>query len=61
MSKKDKVRYAVVGMGWFAQESILPAFAKAKNSELVALVSGDDAKLAELAPRYGAPLARRSS
>ncbi|HVJ18118.1 MAG TPA: Gfo/Idh/MocA family oxidoreductase [Polyangiaceae bacterium] len=56
MSKKDKVRYAVVGLGWFAQEAILPAFARAKNAELVALVSGDDAKLAELAPRYGARL-----
>jgi predicted dehydrogenase len=53
MPKNDKVRYAVVGLGWFAQESILPAFAKAKNSELVALVSGDEEKLRELGERYG--------
>lgn len=53
MKDKDKTRYAVVGLGWFAQESILPAFAKAKNSELVALVSGDDVKLRELSDRYG--------
>jgi predicted dehydrogenase len=52
MSKTEKVRYAVVGLGWFAQEAILPAFAKLKNSELVALVSGDDEKLEELGRRY---------
>jgi len=53
MSNKQKVRYAVVGLGWFAQEAILPAFARAKNSELVALVSGDGAKRDELGARYG--------
>jgi len=52
--KKGKVRYAVVGLGWFAQQAILPAFAKVKNAEVVALVSGDDTKLEELAQRYGA-------
>jgi predicted dehydrogenase len=55
MSKRKRVRYAVVGLGWFGQEAILPAFSKAKNAELVALVSGDEAKLAELAERYGTP------
>ena len=37
-----KIRYAVVGLGWFAQTAILPAFQNARdNSQLVALVSGD--------------------
>ena len=46
---RRKVRYAVVGMGWFAQAAILPAFANARdNSELVALVSGDGDKAREL-------------
>jgi predicted dehydrogenase len=50
---KDKVRYAVVGLGDIAQRAVLPAFAHAKeNSELCALVSSDDAKLESLAARY---------
>jgi predicted dehydrogenase len=50
---KRKVRYAVVGLGWFAQMAVLPAFRHARaNSELAALVSDDPKKLAELGRRY---------
>jgi len=48
-----KIRYAVVGLGWFAQEAAIPAFAQSENSELVALVSDDPVKLQELSQRYG--------
>lgn len=48
-----KIRYAVVGLGWFAQQAALPAFAQAENSELVALVSDDPTKLQELGQKYG--------
>ncbi len=49
-----KIRYAVVGLGHIAQVAVLPAFKHArKNSELVALVSGDAKKRALLAKRYG--------
>ncbi|MCU0534452.1 MAG: Gfo/Idh/MocA family oxidoreductase [Hydrococcus sp. Prado102] len=48
-SSNRKIRYAVVGLGWFAQAAALPAFAHAENAELVALVSDDPTKLAELA------------
>ncbi|MCY7335749.1 MAG: Gfo/Idh/MocA family oxidoreductase [Chamaesiphon sp.] len=48
-----KIRYAVVGLGWFAQAAALPAFANAENSELVALVSGDPTKRTEVAKKYG--------
>ncbi|MBD0336442.1 MAG: Gfo/Idh/MocA family oxidoreductase [Cyanobacteria bacterium Co-bin13] len=48
-----KIRYAVVGLGWFAQDAALPAFANTENSELVALVSDDPAKLKELSQQYG--------
>jgi predicted dehydrogenase len=48
-----KIRYAVVGLGWFAQDAALPAFANAENSELVALVSDDPTKLKELSQQYG--------
>ncbi|MGF1570783.1 MAG: Gfo/Idh/MocA family protein [Nodosilinea sp.] len=47
------IRYAVVGLGWFAQSAALPAFANAENSELTALVSDDPAKLGKLAQKYG--------
>ncbi|MEO8275404.1 MAG: Gfo/Idh/MocA family oxidoreductase [Thermoanaerobaculia bacterium] len=51
--RKDKVRYAVVGLGDIAQASVLPAFFNARrNSELVALVSGSREKLSRLGARY---------
>jgi predicted dehydrogenase len=51
-----KVRYAVVGLGHIAQAAVLPAFAHAsKNSELVALVSGDEMKRRRLSRRYDVP------
>jgi len=52
--KKDKVRYAVVGLGYIAQIAVLPAFAHAsENSELTALVSSDPKKLKDLSRKYG--------
>jgi len=49
----EKVRYAVVGLGWFAQAAILPAFKNAsENSLLAALVSGDAEKRQELSRKY---------
>jgi predicted dehydrogenase len=50
-----RVRYAVVGLGNFAQSDALPAFPHAENSELAALVSSDSTKLAELADKYSVP------
>lgn len=48
------VRYAVVGQGYIAQAAVLPAFAHARrNSQLVALVSGDARKRRALGKRYG--------
>ena len=52
-SKKPKVRYAVVGLGWIAQESVLPGFRNAStNSELVALVTDDPEKARKLGKAY---------
>jgi predicted dehydrogenase len=54
MPEPRRVRYAVVGLGYIAQNAILPAFRNARrNSELVALVSGDSKKLRTLGRRYG--------
>ena len=50
---KRKVRFAVVGLGHFAQKAILPAFEHArKQAELTAFVSSDPKKLRKLAKRY---------
>jgi predicted dehydrogenase len=55
-SKKSLVRYAVVGLGYIAQGAILPAFRHARGtSRLVAIVSGDEEKRAELSRRYRVP------
>jgi glucose-fructose oxidoreductase len=52
-----QIGYAVVGLGHFAQDAILPAFKNAKkNSRLVALVSGDPQKHRALGKRYGVPV-----
>lgn len=48
---QQKIRYAVVGLGWFAQAAALPAFEHTQQAELTALVSDDPTKLAELAQR----------
>ncbi len=56
MRKSQKVRYAVVGLGWFAQEAILPAFANAEdNTALAAVVTGDLVKAEELSRKYHVP------
>lgn len=51
--ESDPIRYAVVGIGHIAQMAVLPAFANAKNSKLVALVSSDAEKLDVLGAKYG--------
>ncbi|WII72579.1 Gfo/Idh/MocA family oxidoreductase [Bdellovibrio sp. 22V] len=53
-NRSTKIRYAVVGLGHIAQNAVLPAFEHAKNnSELTALVSGDEEKLSRLSRAYG--------
>jgi glucose-fructose oxidoreductase len=51
-SQDRKVRYAVVGLGWIAQEAVLPGFSNAPNSELTALVTRDPKKAEEVASKY---------
>ena len=50
-----KIRYAVVGLGYIAQNAVLPAFAHARNSELTALVSDNPTKLKKLSKKYCVP------
>lgn len=49
---QQKIRYAVAGLGWIAQETVLPAFRNVGNSELAALVTGDARKARQLAEKY---------
>lgn len=52
-NKKEKIRYAVVGLGYISQIAVLPAFEHAKeNSELTALISDDPEKLEKLSKKY---------
>ena len=48
-----KVRYAVVGAGWIAQEDFMPGVEHTGNSVMTALVTGDPEKAKELAKMYG--------
>ncbi|AQS87148.1 putative dehydrogenase [Neoasaia chiangmaiensis NBRC 101099] len=50
-----KVRYAVVGSGQISQQAFMPGIARAENSELVALVTGDPEKADKLAKQYNIP------
>src|SRR4051812_42489159 len=54
--RRDRIRYAVVGLGHIAQNAVLPAFANAaRNSELVALISHDSTKLRAFGRQYKIP------
>ena len=48
-----KVRYAVVGAGWIAQEDFMPGVEHTGNSVMTAIVTGDAEKAKELSKRYG--------
>ena len=52
MNYGRKVRYAVVGAGWIAQEDFMPGVAKTGNSVMTALVTGDARKARELSEKY---------
>jgi glucose-fructose oxidoreductase len=53
---KNKVRYAIVGLGYISQDATLPAFFNArKNSEVRALVTADPIKARRLSEKYDVP------
>lgn len=53
LAPKDRVGYAVVGLGHLALGEILPALSSCKKSKLVALVSGSPEKLEKVGKQYG--------
>ena len=52
---RDKVGFAVVGLGKLSLGQILPGFRNCKSAELTALVSGDPQKAAKLAAEQHLP------
>src|SRR5947207_2178430 len=46
------VGWAVLGLGSYATNQVMPSFAKARNSKLVALISGHPEKLARYGDQY---------
>jgi predicted dehydrogenase len=54
MATFEPVGYAVIGLGGFAQQAILPGFRHSKKAKLVALVSGDRSKAKRLATKFRA-------
>ncbi|MFN6570620.1 Gfo/Idh/MocA family oxidoreductase [Dendronalium sp. ChiSLP03b] len=50
---EKKLGWAVVGLGKFATQQIIPSFGECKRSKLVALVSGDRTKAERYAQQYG--------
>lgn len=50
---EQKIGWAIVGLGKFATQQIIPSFGECKNSKLVALVSGTPDKAQKIAKQYG--------
>lgn len=48
-----KVRYGVVGVGWISQAAFMPGVEHTGNSEITALVTGDEKKATSLGKSYG--------
>ena len=61
MAMSSRIGYAVVGLGNLARNAILPAFAHSKRSKLVALVSRDPHKAAQLRKKFKAAAAYNMS
>ena len=53
MPPEKKLGWAIVGLGKFATQQLIPSFGECKRSKLVALVSSDRAKAERIAQQYG--------
>ncbi len=54
MATRERVGFAVVGLGHISEIAVLPAFRHSKKTKLVALVSSDLQKAKRLARKFGA-------
>lgn len=56
-----KLGYAILGLGYYATQIIMPRFADCEHSKITALVSGTPEKLKVFGDQYGVPEASRYS
>lgn len=56
-----KMGYAILGLGYYATQIIMPRFAECEHSRLAALVSGTPEKLTKYGEQYGVPESARYS
>ncbi|QAY78569.1 Gfo/Idh/MocA family protein [Sphingosinicella sp. BN140058] len=59
--RADSVGFAIVGLGGYALNQMLPRFAHAERAHVAALVSGNPEKLRRVGDAYGVPQAARYS
>lgn len=53
--REDSVGFAIVGLGGYALNQIMPRFDQAERAHIAALVSGNPDKLAQVGEAYGVP------
>ena len=53
--RDGKLGYAIVGLGGYGKDIIIPRFADCEHSRLAAVVSGDPAKAKKVADEHGLP------
>lgn len=59
--RPDSVGFAIVGLGGYALNQMMPRFAQAERSHIAALVSGNPQKLKAVGDAYGVPADARYS
>lgn len=53
--RDDSVGFAIIGLGGYALNQMMPRFDQADRAHIAALVSGNPAKLAQVGDAYGVP------
>ncbi len=59
--RPDSLGYAIVGLGSYALNQMMPRFPRSERSHIAALVSGNPEKLARVGDAYGVPADARYS
>lgn len=59
--RADSVGYAIVGLGGYALNQMMPRFERAERAHIAALVSGNPDKLNKVGDAYGVPAGSRYS
>ncbi|HVL39593.1 MAG TPA: hypothetical protein VM328_09410, partial [Fimbriimonadaceae bacterium] len=57
--REKPVGWAILGIGSYARNQIMPSFAACKHAKLVGLISGTPSKLETFGEQYGIPKSHR--